>query len=194
MIFAWRSLGTLSLHSAFAKVGSSLGFGRTRNLRVSQCDQRRRLGNDQLSAGCAGDGGKLRRRRQIIDNLSARWLPAAGQAFESGNDAIEFARIARQCARESVEIGHRAADRLGIVSQNGVETPERISRGIGHALSGRRVRSQNEWFTGRLSWMHSEARCRLAMSPQEPRSGPGNPIRPSCRRALACRRPRRSSL
>ena len=41
-IFAWRSLGVLSLHSAVANVGSSLGFGRIRNLRVSSAKFLRR--------------------------------------------------------------------------------------------------------------------------------------------------------
>ncbi len=35
IILVWSSLGTLSVHSASANVGSSLGLGRTRNFRVS---------------------------------------------------------------------------------------------------------------------------------------------------------------
>jgi hypothetical protein len=91
MIFVWRSLGALSLHSALAKVGSSLGSGRIRKFTGFQCDQCRWLGDDQLSAGCASDGGKLRRCRQVIDNLSRVGRAATGQALKSRNDAIKLA-------------------------------------------------------------------------------------------------------
>ena len=115
---------------------------------------------------------------------------SAGEAFQAINDAVEFVGVTRQSLRKGVEVRDGSAKRVGVVSQDAIESSQRVACGAGHALTGRRVGSQRGQVPqDALAPAFSGRAAALQTSPPERRSGPGNPVRPSCPRAPACPRP-----
>ena len=65
-----------------------------------------------------------------------------GHPLEAGDDAVELAGIARQPVGEGAEIVDHAVQRLGILGKDQIDAPQRIARGLRHALARAGLRDQ----------------------------------------------------
>ena len=93
-----------------------------------------RIGQHKLALELPRRGGALPGQCQIINDLGRSRRTAASHPLETGNDIVELAGVARQPFGERLQIGERALQRLRVVGQNAVDTPQRIARRLRHAL------------------------------------------------------------
>ena len=163
-----------------------LGGREQEPLRLEHRD-RGRLRDRQLSLDGLARRSEILRSAQIVGNLLRR-RAAACHLFEAGDDAVEFAGVARQPVRR------RPADWrwCSSAAPNFRSAPNRpcaTHRGRPGSCSGpRRVRQ-----SASAPDRNSPAACRLPARSRERRSGPGIPGRPWCRPAPASSRRPRSS-